>query len=186
MSTKLTLSVLYCLLLVSIVPLYPAITDAESSYPVAWGVPRADGLQAGLRLVLPPGNRNIKELVAVGSIPLQFEVLVRNVSDKPVDIEFVQPDSYAYTEGAVITAHHTALDGKDKMRLTLMPLKPQRLGDLYIGHHRPKSNSAVDPRPFWSDSGTGLRHFGAVNVLAESSDKKQSLDTGFVDVTLRP
>ena len=164
-------------------PATSAPDQPADSFPIAWGTPR-DGIQAGLRAVRNEASRDTNELVAIGGVPLKFEVLVRNVGKEPIDITYLRPHSFGYTDAPVVQAMPSP-QGKQVIEVSLEPLKTHRIGEVYIGFVRPKVNSAVDPRPFWTNSGEGLRHFGVVNVLSDPRDGKPPLNTGFVDVTLR-
>jgi len=146
-------------------------------HPTAWGKPLA-GLQAGLRC---RGERR----AAVGGVPLELDVIVRNVSQQPIELSYNVPDSYAYeVERTTVTGFHVT---QRKLHKTLK-LEPRALlvvGIIHVGHHRPKRNSLVDDRPFWNDLGEGLFQVGCDNVLGGDGQRVPRLASGYLDVEVR-
>jgi hypothetical protein len=144
---------------------------------VAWGKPQA-GLQAGLR------SREGRH-VAVGGVPLEFDVVVRNVARQPIEVSYVVPDSYGYAvEGTTVTGAPVSQQMIHKT-FTLEPRGLLVLGTIHIGHHRAKRNSLVDERPLWTDLGEGQFQVGCDNVLGGDGQRVPKLASGYVDVDVR-
>lgn len=167
-----------------------AIDEGENAHPIAWGTPRG-GIQAGLRVVGKDIEQRKGEYVAVGGIPLKLEVLVRNVTVEPIRIEYLPPlpiagMGFIYSDGPVIKAMPVGAGGSSKVSISLVPLKRHQIGSIYVGHHRPKVNSAIDSRPFWTNVGEGVRQIGCTNVLNKPPGTKYMIDTGFIDVRMVP
>jgi hypothetical protein len=144
---------------------------------IAWGKPH-DGLQAGLRC-------RAERPVAAGDVPLELEVVVRNISKRPIEFPYSRPDHYGYSkEDTVVTGQHVA-QRDARTRATLQPRGLLVVGTMYIGHRRPKRNSLVDDRPFWIDLGEGLVQVGSDNALGGDGTTVPKLSTGYLDVEIR-
>ena len=152
----------------------------QPEFVFAWGKP-VGALQAGLRC-------KAHQQVAVGDVPTEVEVVVRNIGDGPIELNYLPPESYGYgdPQHSVVRVTAIYLGAAERKLVTVRPDQLHRVGTLHFGHHRPKSNSASDPRPFWIDLGKGEFHVGTENVLASDGKLAPRLDTGFLDISVFP
>ena len=153
----------------------------------AWGKP-SGGLQAGIRCpkdkqVLGPGQE------------VELEVVVRNVSDKPIEFIYLPPTRFwgtAEKSTVVVTCMHMAhgsprSDGLGfANKATIHPGKELLLGGFSLGHIRPKGRGAASaPRP---ELAPGKYQVGSENVLVplKGDESDWKLPTGYLDIELLP
>jgi len=151
----------------------------------AWGKP-SNGLQAGIRCpkdrqVLQPGQEVV------------LEVVVRNVSDKPIKFDYLPPSRFwgtAEKSTVDVTSIHIGhgsprSDGLGFANTAhIRPGKEMLLGAFSLGHVRPKDpKKAYAPRP---ELAPGKYQVGSENaVLRLKGDKSDwKLPTGYLDIQL--
>jgi hypothetical protein len=151
----------------------------------AWGKP-SGGLQAGIRCekdkqVLGPGDE------------VELQVVVRNVSDKPIKFTYLPPTQYwgtAEKSTVVVTSMHMAHGSPRSDGLgfanspVIHPGKELLLGAFSLGHVRPKDpKTAAAPRP---ELAPGKYQVGSENVLVPLTGDKSDwkLPTGYLDIQL--
>ena len=168
------------LVILFLIPWGQAKDTKPPEFVFAWGKP-VDRLQAGLRC-------KAHQQVAVGAVPTEVEVVVRNISDEPIEISFIPPEGYGYSDPkhSVVTASGFNLFAAQRKLVTIHPGQLHQVGTLHFGHHCPKSNNVVDPRPAWIDLGKGEFHVGAENVLSSDGKIMPGLNTGFLDLFVFP
>jgi hypothetical protein len=151
----------------------------------AWGKP-SKGLQAGIRCpkdkpVLRPGQEVV------------LEVVVRNVSDKPIEFTYLPPTQFwgtAEKSTVDVTSMHIGhgsprSDGLGFANTAQISAgKEMLLGSFSLGHVRPKDpKTAYVPRP---ELAPGKYRVGSDNVLVPLKGDKSDwkLPTGYLDIQL--
>jgi hypothetical protein len=153
-----------------------------------WGKP-SNGLQAGIRCpkdkqVLQPGQEVV------------LEVVVRNVSDKPIEFTYLPSSRFWGTaEKSTVNVTSVAIfhgsprsDGRGFANSPLIrPGKEMLLGSFSLGHVRPKDpkKKAFAPRP---ELAPGKYQVGSENVVVPVKGDKSDwkLPTGYLDIELLP
>jgi hypothetical protein len=158
----------------------PREATSTAKLVTAWGRP-VNGLQAGLRCV------EGKQIVQKGD-QVEIEVVVRNVSEGPVEFEYLPPSrtwGTAEKSTVVVTAMYSGHGYPN--RVHIHPGKELQLGSLALGHVRPKNpNTAYAARP---ELAPGKYQVGSENVVISPKDIKDGgwkLPTGYLDVELAP
>jgi hypothetical protein len=183
--------VIAALVLLAIV--FGASVAAAQDHPVpdpaggvtAWGKP-SNGLQAGIRCpkdkqVLQPGQEVV------------LEVVVRNVSDKSIEFNYLPPSRYWGTpEKSTVDVTSMAIfhgsprsDGLGFANTVhIRPGKELLMGSFSLGHVRPKDpKTAHAPRP---ELAPGKYQVGSENVVVPLKGDKSDwkLPTGYLDIQL--
>jgi hypothetical protein len=142
----------------------------------AWGKP-VNGLQAGVRC---PKER---QSIAPGE-EANLEIVIRNVSDQPIAFSYLPPQYGAENDKGTVELKWLYQGKGFPDTVHIHPRKEMLLGELALGHIRPKlPNTAYAAR---LELPPGMYQVGSANVVVtvKGDQTDWKLGTGYLDVEL--